>query len=258
TRGGRVPGRGPSVAGLGLSCPRHWPGEPLTPALGLSPEVTSDRIPPIIRRGPANQTLAVDATAQLPCHVTGNPLPSIQWLKDEQQVVGRDPRVSLLDNGTLQITNVQVMDSGLYVCVAASSTGETTWSGALAVQETGADLQVQLSEPGPLPGPPSAPLVTDVTKNSVTLGWKPSPQRGGAAATTYIIEAFSQSAGSTWQTVAENVRVEKHTVSGLNPNTIYLFLIRAANAYGLSDPSPVSEPVRTQGEAARARGGAST
>ncbi|XP_073176921.1 roundabout homolog 3 isoform X5 [Lepidochelys kempii] len=112
--------------------------------------------------------------------------------------------------------------------------------------ETGADLQVQLSEPGHLPGPPSAPLVTDVTKNSVTLVWKPSPQRGGTAVTTYIIEAFSQSSGSTWQTVADNVQVEKHTVSGLNPNTIYLFLIRAANAYGLSDPSPVSEPVRTQ------------
>ncbi|XP_074978275.1 roundabout homolog 3 isoform X3 [Caretta caretta] len=212
----------------------------------LSVHVTSDRIPPIIRRGPANQTLAVDATAQLQCHVTGNPLPSVQWLKDGQQVVGRDPRVSLLDNGTLQITNMQVTDSGLYVCVATSSTGETTWSGALAVQETGADLQVQLSEPGHLPGPPSAPLVTDVTKNSVTLVWKPSPQRGGTAVTTYIIEAFSQSSGSTWQTVADNVRVEKHTVSGLNPNTIYLFLIRAANAYGLSDPSPVSEPVRTQ------------
>ncbi|XP_043356929.1 roundabout homolog 3 isoform X3 [Dermochelys coriacea] len=221
-------------------------GSILAKALLEVEDVTSDRIPPIIRRGPANQTLAVDATAQLQCHVTGNPLPSIQWLKDGQQVVGRDPRVSLLDNGTLQITNMQVTDSGLYVCVATSSTGETTWSGALTVQETGADLQVQLSEPDHLPGPPSAPLVTNVTKNSVTLVWKPSPQRGGTAATTYIIEAFSQSSGSTWQTVADNVRVEKHTVSSLNPNTIYLFLIRAANAYGLSDPSPVSEPVRTQ------------
>ncbi|XP_067419291.1 roundabout homolog 3 [Emydura macquarii macquarii] len=221
-------------------------GSILAKALLEVEDVTSERIPPIIRRGPANQTLTADATAQLQCHVTGNPLPSIQWLKDGQRVVGSDPRVSLLDNGTLQITNVQVSDSGLYVCVATSSTGETTWSGALAVQENGADLHVQPSEPGPLPGAPSAPLVTDVSKHSVTLVWKPGPQRGGGAATAYIIEAFSQSAGSTWQTVADNVQVEKHTVSGLNPNTIYLFLIRAANAYGLSEPSPVSEPVRTQ------------
>ncbi|XP_019345707.2 roundabout homolog 3 isoform X4 [Alligator mississippiensis] len=221
-------------------------GSILAKALLEVEDVMSDHIPPIICRGPINQTFAVDSTAQLQCYVTGNPVPSIQWLKDGQKVVGSDPRVSLLDNGTLQITNLQVADSGLYSCVATSSTGETTWSGALVVQENGADLHVQLPEPNLLPGPPAVPLVTDVTKNSVTLVWKPSPQSGGAAVTSYIIEAFSQSAGSTWQTVADNVKVEKHTVSGLDPNTIYLFLIRAVNSYGLSDPSPVSEPVRTQ------------
>ncbi|XP_066495851.1 roundabout homolog 3 isoform X2 [Tiliqua scincoides] len=221
-------------------------GSILAKALLEVEDVTSDRIPPIIRRGPTNQTLAIDSVAQLPCHVTGNPLPSIQWLKDGQRIVGSDPRISLLDNGTLQITNLQIPDSGLYVCIATSSTGETTWSGFLAVQENGADLQTQLLEPSLLPGSPSAPLVTDVTKNSVALIWKPNPVSGGAAVSSYIIEAFSQSSGSTWQTVADNVKLEKHTVSGLNPNTIYLFLIRAVNTYGLSDPSPVSEPVRTQ------------
>ncbi|KAL0182746.1 hypothetical protein M9458_022121, partial [Cirrhinus mrigala] len=50
----------------------------------------------------------------------------------------------------------------------------------------------------------------------------------------------------TWQTVADFVKLEKHTVTGLSPNTIYLFIVRAVNAYGLSDPSPISEPVRTQ------------
>ena len=58
----------------------------------------------------------------------------------------------------------------------------------------------------------------------------------------------SQAAGGPWQTVAANVEGETHTVSGLVPNTVYLFLVRAVNAYGLSDPSGVSEPVRTQGE----------
>ncbi|XP_042332175.1 roundabout homolog 3 isoform X5 [Sceloporus undulatus] len=221
-------------------------GSILAKALLEVEDVTSDRIPPIIRRGPTNQTVAIDSTAQLQCHVTGNPLPSIQWLKDGERIVGSDPRISLLDNGMLQITNLQISDSGLYVCIATSSTGETRWSGFLAVQENGADLQIQLPEASLLPGPPSAPLVTDVTKNSVALIWKPSPVSGGTAVNSYIIEAFSQSSGSTWQTVADNVKLEKHTVSGLNPNTIYLFLIRAVNAYGLSDPSPVSEPVRTQ------------
>lgn len=58
----------------------------------------------------------------------------------------------------------------------------------------------------------------------------------------------SQSVGSTWQTVADQVKQEKHTVTGLFSNTVYLFIVRAVNSYGLSDPSPISEPVRTQGE----------
>lgn len=60
--------------------------------------------------------------------------------------------------------------------------------------------------------------------------------------------SLSQSVGSTWQTVADHVRHERHTVVGLFPNTVYLFIVRAVNSYGLSDPSPISEPVRTQGE----------
>ncbi|XP_075046491.1 roundabout homolog 3 isoform X4 [Mixophyes fleayi] len=221
-------------------------GSILAKALLEVEDATSDRVPPIIRRGPSNQTLAVDSVVQMQCHVSGNPLPSTHWLKDGQRVGGNDPRVSVLDNGTLQITHLQVIDSGVYACVATSSTGETTWSSFLAVQEKGSLINVQLSEPSLVPGSPSKPLVTDVTKNSVTLTWQPNPQAASAPVLSYIIEAFSQSAGSTWQTVADNVKVEKHTVVGLNPNTIYLFIIRAVNSYGLSDPSPISEPVRTQ------------
>uniref|UniRef100_A0A8D2IME7 Roundabout guidance receptor 3 n=1 Tax=Varanus komodoensis TaxID=61221 RepID=A0A8D2IME7_VARKO len=203
-------------------------GSILAKALLEVEDVTSDRIPPIIRRGPTNQTLAIDSTAQLQCHVTGNPLPSIQWLKDGQRIVGSDPRVSLLDKD-------------IWICIFPSHVLVPHF-----FPENGADLQTQPPEPSLLPGSPSAPLVTDVTKNSVALIWKPNPMSGGAPVSSYIIEAFSQSSGSTWQTVASNVKLEKHTVSGLNPNTIYLFLIRAVNGYGLSDPSPVSEPVRTQ------------
>lgn len=58
----------------------------------------------------------------------------------------------------------------------------------------------------------------------------------------------SEAAGGPWQTVAANVEGETHTVSGLVPDTVYLFLVRAVSAHGLSDPSGVSEPIRTQGE----------
>uniref|UniRef100_G3Q9N1 Roundabout, axon guidance receptor, homolog 3 (Drosophila) n=1 Tax=Gasterosteus aculeatus aculeatus TaxID=481459 RepID=G3Q9N1_GASAC len=208
-------------------------GSILTKAL-LEVETPSDRLPPIIRQGPANHTLAPGSTAQLHCHIMGNPIPSIQWEKDGQRILGNDGRISLMENGTFQITNLQETDSGVYTCLASSSSGETSWSGVLTVKG-----KLSLC-------PPHKPIVTDVSKNSVSLTWQPNAHEGGAAVTAYIIEAFSQSAGSTWQTVADMIRMETHTITGLLPNTIYLFIVRAVNAYGLSDPSPISEPVRTQ------------
>lgn len=53
----------------------------------------------------------------------------------------------------------------------------------------GSHLSPPSPEPGILPGPPSTPLVTNVTKSSVTLTWKGSEQSGGTAV-TYIVEAF--------------------------------------------------------------------
>uniref|UniRef100_A0A8C4YWJ3 Roundabout, axon guidance receptor, homolog 3 (Drosophila) n=1 Tax=Gadus morhua TaxID=8049 RepID=A0A8C4YWJ3_GADMO len=221
-------------------------GSVLTKALLEVESATSDRVPPIIRQGPANYTQAPGSTAQLQCHIMGNPLPSIQWEKDGQRILGSDGRISLMENGTFQITNLQETDSGVYTCVASSSSGETSWSGVLTVKESADQSGSQNAEPFQLPGPPHKPVVTDVTKASVTLTWQPNAHEGGADVTSYIVEAFSQSAGSTWQTVADNVKMETHTIMGLFPNTIYLFIVRAVNAYGLSDPSPISEPVRTQ------------
>ncbi|XP_040546538.1 roundabout homolog 3 isoform X3 [Gallus gallus] len=202
--------------------------------------------PPLIRWGPANLTvLPVGATVQLPCWAEGEPPPRVGWLKDGRTVPGSEGRASLLENGTLQISSLRVTDSGQYECVATSSMGEMHWSGSLQVQGDGSHLSPPSPEPGILPGPPSTPLVTNVTKSSVTLTWKGSEQSGGTAV-TYIVEAFSEAMGGPWQTVAANVEGETHTVQGLVPDTVYLFLVRALNAHGLSDPSGISEPIRTQ------------
>ncbi|XP_044107066.1 roundabout homolog 2 isoform X12 [Neovison vison] len=207
-------------------------------------DVLTDRPPPIILQGPANQTLAVDGTALLKCKATGDPLPVISWLKEGFTFLGRDPRATIQEQGTLQIKNLRISDTGTYTCVATSSSGETSWSAVLDVTESGATVSknYDLSD---LPGSPSKPQVTDVTKNSVTLSWQPGTP-GALPASAYIIEAFSQSVSNSWQTVANHVKTTLYTVRGLRPNTIYLFMVRAINPQGLSDPSPMSDPVRTQ------------
>uniref|UniRef100_A0A8C9UKC3 Roundabout homolog 3 n=1 Tax=Spermophilus dauricus TaxID=99837 RepID=A0A8C9UKC3_SPEDA len=204
-----------------------------------------DGLPPVILQGPANQTLILGSSVWLPCRVTGNPHPNVRWKKDGQWLQGDDHQFNLMANGTLYITSMQEMDMGFYSCVAKNSIGEAIWSGWLRKREDWGASPDPPTELSTLPGPPSQPVVTEITKNSITLTWKPNPQ-AGATVTSYVIEAFSQAAGNTWRTVADGVQLETHTVSGLQANTIYLFLVRAVGTWGLSEPSPVSEPVRTQ------------
>ncbi|XP_051933639.1 roundabout homolog 2 isoform X2 [Hippocampus zosterae] len=208
-------------------------------------DVLSDRPPPIIRQGPSNQTLGVDGVALLKCQASGEPIPSVSWLKDGVSLLGKDPRMSLQELGSLQITNVKLSDSGIYTCVATSSSGETSWSAFLEVKEAGGAALPKNHDDADLPGPPSKPQVTDVTKSSVSLSWQ-AGLAGASPVGSFVIEAFSQSVSNSWQTVADHVRTTQFTVKGLRPNTIYLFMVRAVNGQGVSDPSPMSEPVRTQ------------
>uniref|UniRef100_A0A8C7D446 Roundabout, axon guidance receptor, homolog 2 (Drosophila) n=1 Tax=Oncorhynchus kisutch TaxID=8019 RepID=A0A8C7D446_ONCKI len=206
-------------------------------------DVLTDRPPPIIRQGPSNQTLGVDSVALLKCQASGDPIPSISWLKDGVSLLGKDPRMSLQDLGSLQMRSLRLSDSGIYTCVAASSSGETSWSAFLEVKA--GVMVIKNRDDNELLGPPSKPDVTDVTKNSVSLSWQPG-LTGATPISSFVIEAFSQSVSNSWQTVADHVKTTQYTVKGLRPNTIYLFMVRAVNTQGLSDPSPMSEPVRTQ------------
>lgn len=79
--------------------------------------VLTDRPPPIIRQGPSNQTLGVDSVALLKCQASGDPIPSISWLKDGVSLLGKDPRMSLQELGSLQMRSLRVR-----------TTGATAWS----------------------------------------------------------------------------------------------------------------------------------
>uniref|UniRef100_A0A8C1SGJ5 Roundabout, axon guidance receptor, homolog 1 (Drosophila) n=1 Tax=Cyprinus carpio TaxID=7962 RepID=A0A8C1SGJ5_CYPCA len=209
-------------------------------------EVTDDRPPPIVRQGPTNQTVAVDGTVVLGCQATGTPTPTILWRKDGVLVSTHDSRLKQLDTGALQIRYAKLGDTGMYTCTASTPSGEASWKAYLEVQEFGAPVQPgRPTDPNLIPSAPFKPEVTDVSRTSVSLSWKPN-LNAGATPTSYVIEAFSHAAGSSWQTLADHVKTESFVLKGLKPSGVYLFLVRAANAYGLSDPSPISDAVKTQ------------
>uniref|UniRef100_A0A4W6F5M4 Roundabout guidance receptor 2 n=1 Tax=Lates calcarifer TaxID=8187 RepID=A0A4W6F5M4_LATCA len=216
-------------------------------------DALKDRPPPIIRQGPSNQTQALGGVTVLRCQASGEPEPMVSWRKNGASLLGKDPRFSLLDHGSLQIESTKLSDSGLYTCVATSSSGETSWSAFLDVRDSTDLVDFMSHNATVLPGPPSKPEVTDVTKSSISLSWEPGPE-AGSPVSSYVIEAFGQSVSNSWQTVADHVKTTDYTVKDLRPNTVYLFIIRAVNAQGLGDPSPMSEPVRTQDISPTAQG----
>ncbi|KAM4743247.1 roundabout homolog 1 isoform 3-T3 [Anableps anableps] len=221
-------------------------GSVITKALLEVTDVVSDRPPPVIRQGPTNQTVAVDGTVVLSCVTSGNPTPTILWRKDGVLVSTHDSRVKQLDTGALQIRYAKLGDTGTYTCIASTPSGEASWKAYLEVQEFGSPVQPNRpTDPNLIPSAPSKPEVTDVTRTSITLSWKPN-LNSGATPTSYIIEAFSHASGSSWQTLAEHVKTESFVLKALKPSAVYLFLVRAANAYGLSDPSSISDAVKTQ------------
>jgi len=64
------------------------------------------RPPPIIHQGPQNQTLPINSVAMLQCSASGDPLPVIRWYRNGRVLPLRDPRFTLLDSGTLQISGL--------------------------------------------------------------------------------------------------------------------------------------------------------
>ncbi|XP_009069769.1 PREDICTED: roundabout homolog 2-like, partial [Acanthisitta chloris] len=213
-------------------------------------------VPPQLVTGPRDQAVTPGQSVTFQCQSKGNPPPAVFWQKEGSQTLlfpGQPPvpsgHISVSAGGAMTIADVQPSDAGHYLCQAISVAGSVLARARLEVMG-GDESNLSLPSPAPgiLPRPPSTPVVTNVTKSSVTLSWKGNEDSGATDVTSYIVEAFSQAVGGPWQTVAADVEGETHTVSDLVPDTVYLFLVRAVNAYGLSDPSGVSEPVRTQAD----------
>uniref|UniRef100_A0A3Q3B3T9 Ig-like domain-containing protein n=1 Tax=Kryptolebias marmoratus TaxID=37003 RepID=A0A3Q3B3T9_KRYMA len=82
--------------------------------------------PPVfVRKLDATKLVTSGDSTRLECRVTGSPVISFKWFKDEMEI-SSSPKysISLTDvEATLEILNCSVEDSGDYVCVASSEAG---------------------------------------------------------------------------------------------------------------------------------------
>ncbi|XP_039284041.1 roundabout homolog 2 [Nilaparvata lugens] len=211
-------------------------------------QVTSvdDVPPPIVEIGPSNQTLPIDSVANLPCQARGTPHPIIKWYKDSQPLDSTvNPRVNILTSGTLQINDLQLVDSGLYTCTASSESGETSWSASLSVEKAPGTHLHRSPDPSTFPSPPGTPQVLNITQSNITITWDPG--ENAAPLIGYTVEYFSSDLQTGWVVAAHRINNRSITIGDLKPETSYVFVVRAENAHGLSVPSDTSKVVRTLG-----------
>nr|KAG5705527.1 hypothetical protein BaRGS_009180 [Batillaria attramentaria] len=202
------------------------------------------RPPPTIIMGPQNQTLELKEVAMLPCQAKGDPPPVIRWYKDGRPLIGTDPRITILNSGTLQISDVRTSDTAVYTCKAISETGETSWKAMLTIAKQGPFHR--MPKPSTFPDPPSKPVITGVTDTSVHISWQAERDLGKSPVTGYVLEYFSYELPEGWVRVPDVIQTETYTVHNLKPETSYIFTVRAQNAFGISEPSPPSEAIKIE------------
>ncbi|XP_015923362.1 protein sidekick isoform X2 [Parasteatoda tepidariorum] len=99
-------------------------------------------IDPVITQGPYRETVTeIGKAVLLPCSASGNPTPLITWYRNAKPItksVGE--RFEVLLNGTLKISSLNGLDTGIYQCVASNLGGEFSVSTWLHVKTSAPDF----------------------------------------------------------------------------------------------------------------------
>jgi roundabout axon guidance receptor 2 len=214
---------------------------------------TDTRLPPFIVHGPQNQTLPVGGTATLLCSTAGEPPPDVYWFRNGRVLtsIGREPRFTIIDTGTLLISDLRRTDSGMYICQASSETGTTSSEVAFLTVDspsTNAVVFHRSPQPSAFPNPPGRPTVSDVTNTTARLTWKPHANTGASPIVGYAVEYFGHETGLGWILAGDMIPEPAYIVRGLRPGTSYVFVVRSHNSHGRSGPSSTSNSITTRGD----------
>ena len=88
--------------------------------------------------------------------------------------------------------------------------------------------------PTPTPKPTVPPLdliITTVTHNSVLLLWS-SLKLLDSSAVEYVVEYHKRGSNEQWETAVDSLKENKFTVPNLEPDTMYVFNVRAVSQDG--------------------------
>ncbi|KAK2158172.1 hypothetical protein LSH36_175g03003 [Paralvinella palmiformis] len=133
------------------------------------------------------------------------------------------------DYMVLQIKDAEPGDTGKYRLEVSNDSGTGSIECNVKVKAT----------PGKCRGPL---LVSDITKISANLKWKPPEDDGGSRITHYIVEK-KEPGKPYWGTVASFVKDIDCDVQGLIENREYFFRVAACNENGTGDFLEIDKPI---------------
>lgn len=178
---------------------------------------------PEILRCPHEVFLTQNDTDKVKIFYTGSSPIEVSIFKNGQLLSEDDGhfKYTVFDDYTVfYIRDIRKDDEGSYSIQVKNDSGQAKASFKLTV--TG------------LPDAPTGPLeLGEITRNSVTIGWKAPKNDGGKKVTHYIVER-KEVTYNNWITVSTTCRDTFLTVQGLNEGGEYLFRVFAANENGQS------------------------
>ncbi|XP_032652926.1 myosin light chain kinase, smooth muscle isoform X2 [Chelonoidis abingdonii] len=188
-------------------------------------------LPPQIIQFPEDRKVRAGESVELFCKVVGTPPLTCTWMKFRKQIQENEHiKIENAENSSkLTISSTKQEHCGCYTLVVENKMG---------FRQAQVNLTV-VDKPDP---PAGKPCASDIQSSSLTLSWYGSSYDGGSAVQSYTVEIWN-SVDNKW-TDLTTCRSTSYNVKSLLADGEYKFRVRAANVYGISEPSQESEVVK--------------
>ncbi|GFT96188.1 down syndrome cell adhesion molecule-like protein Dscam2 [Nephila pilipes] len=192
------------------------------------------QVPPKVAAGPSSMVVEKNKDVNIQCNMTGDSPLNIMWEKNGRPLESRKPKIQIqefpTDKGvtsSLLLLHVDRSSSGLYVCKAKNSYGESYRI-----------INVDVVE---IPGQPKDLIISQIWSRSLQLTWEP-PYHGNRPITAYIIHYWKTEGKSEPPPEKPNIlRIASlqtvAVVPKLLPNSFYSLYVMAENEVGMGPPS---------------------
>nr|XP_015214260.1 PREDICTED: myosin light chain kinase, smooth muscle isoform X1 [Lepisosteus oculatus]XP_015214261.1 PREDICTED: myosin light chain kinase, smooth muscle isoform X1 [Lepisosteus oculatus] len=191
-------------------------------------------VPPQILQFPADMKIRAGEPVDIFCKFGGTQPITCTWLKFRKQIQEKGPiKIEITQTASkLTISPTKHEHCGCYTLQLENKYGSRQAQVSLTI----------VDKPEP---PAGVPCTSDIRSSTLTLSWYGPTYDGGSAVQSYTIEIWN-SVDKQWKDLT-SCRSTSFNVQGLLPDREYKFRLRAANIYGVSEPSQESELV-TVGE----------